>query len=50
MASLMVLRHKLNKEIAKGKNASPLVIKQLRKQIRDEEQKRGKRPRRGLND
>lgn len=48
MASLMVLRHKLNKEIAKGKNANPFTIKQLQKQIRDEEERRGKRPRRGL--
>lgn len=48
MASLLVLRHKLNKEIAKGKNADQLAIKRLRAQIRAEEQKRGKNPRRGL--
>jgi hypothetical protein len=44
----MVLRHKLNKEIARGKNANPFIIKQLREKIRQEEEKRGKKPRRGL--
>jgi hypothetical protein len=50
MASLMWLRHKLNQEIAKGSKADQTAIKRLQKQIRAEEQKRGKRPRRGLND
>ena len=47
MASLMVLRHKLNKAIVAG---DQVAIKRLRAAIKAEEQKRGKKGRRGLND
>jgi hypothetical protein len=47
MASLLVLRHKLNKAIMAG---DQVAIKRLRAQIKAEEQKRGKRGRKGLND
>lgn len=47
MASLMLLRHKLNKAIVAG---DQVAIRRLKAQIKAEEQKRGKRPRRGLND
>lgn len=47
MANLTWLRHKLNKAIVEG---DQVAIKRIKAQIKAEEQKRGKKPRRGLND
>lgn len=45
MANLVLLRLKLAKAVANGDETA---IKRLQKQIRAEEQKRGKNPRKGL--